>query len=98
MLCTNKPKFCRYLFLTALRHCLLLEKKDRSIEITSMDFHEVNCMNKCNVRKKKILVISNNKCSLTLVIALFTVVILFIRRARKSRLYFAACEKKTLIC
>ena len=66
-------------------------------------------MNKCNVPKKKILVTSNNKFSqetamlrkivvqaktLPLVIALFTVVILFILCARKSWLYFAVGEKK----
>ena len=70
-------------------------------------------MNKCNVPKKNVLVISNNKSSqetavlrkiivqaekLPLVIVLFTVVILFILRARKSRLYFAfGKKKKTLI-
>lgn len=32
---------------------------DRSIEINSMDFHQVNCMIKCNVQKKKILVTRN---------------------------------------
>ena len=70
-------------------------------------------MNKCNVPKKNVLVISNNKSSqetavlrkiivqaekLPLVIVLFTVVILFILRACKSRLYFAfGKKKKTLI-
>ena len=70
-------------------------------------------MNKCNVPKKNVLVISNDKSSqetavlrkiivqaekLPLVIVLFTVVILFILRARKSRLYFAfGKKKKTLI-
>ena len=70
-------------------------------------------MNKCNVPKKNVLVISNNKSSqetavlrkiivqaekLPLVIVLFTVVILFILRARKSRLYFTfGKKKKTLI-
>ena len=71
-------------------------------------------MNKCTVSKKKILVTSNKKFSqetvvlrkivvqaktLPLVIVLFTVEILFILCARRSRLYFAAGEKnKTLIC
>lgn len=32
---------------------------DRSIEINSMDFHQVNCMIKCNAQKKKILVTRN---------------------------------------
>ena len=61
-------------------------------------------MNKCNVPKKKILLIINEKSlhetavlikiivqaqKFLLVIVLFTVVILFILCARKSRLYFA---------
>ena len=74
-----------------------------------MDFHKVNCGNKCNVPNKKILVTSNNKFlqetavlrrivaqtkTLPLVTALFTVAILFILCALKSRLYFAVGEKK----
>ena len=62
-----------------------------------------------NVPKKKILVTSNNKFSketavlrkivvqaktLPLVIALFTVITLFISCTRKSRQYFAVGEKK----
>ena len=81
---------------------------DRSIEIISMGFHWVNCMNKCNVPKKKILVTSNKIFSqeiavlrktvletktLPLVIALFTVVILFILCACKSQLYVAVGKK-----
>ena len=70
-------------------------------------------MKKCNVPKKKISVTSNNKFSqetivlrkivvqartLPLVVAHFTVVILFILCARKSWLYFAVGEiKKALI-
>ena len=66
-------------------------------------------MNKCNIPKKKIFVTSNKKFSqetavlrktvvqakaLSLVIALFTVVILLVLCARKSRLYFAVGQKK----
>ena len=65
-------------------------------------------MNKCNVPKKKILVISNKFSqettvlrkivvqakTLLQVIALFTVVILFILCARTSRLYFAVGKKR----
>ena len=66
-------------------------------------------MNKCNVPKKKILVTSNNIFSqeiavlrkivletktLPLVISLFTVIILFILCARKSRLYLAIGQKR----
>ena len=70
-------------------------------------------MNKCKVTKQKILITSNNKLSqetpvlskivvkaktLRLVIALFTVVILFNFCARKYRLYFSVGDKKkTLI-
>ena len=62
-----------------------------------MYFYGVNCMNKCNVPRKKILVVSNNKFSqeivllrkivvqaktLPLAIALFKVVIFFILSCR----------------
>ena len=75
-----------------------------------MDFHYVNCMYKCNVSKKKTLIIStvsNNNFSQetavlrksvaqykTLPPALFAVVIVFILCACKSRLYFAVGQKK----
>ena len=36
----NEPNFRQIFFLTAFRHCLL-QKLDRSIEITSMDFRYV---------------------------------------------------------
>ena len=66
-------------------------------------------MSKCNVTKKKVLIISNNKClqetavlrkivvqgkTMLLVIALFTFVILFILCTGKSRLHFAVDQKK----
>ena len=68
----------------------------------------MNGMNKCNVPGNKILVISNKFSQETvvlkkivvqaktfsLVIARFTVVILFISRTRKSRIYFAVGKKR----